>query len=62
MIMQCQKCLKAFDDEFRSTICPHGTFAANDGANNFAHDTTSYLGPADQAHETVYTYDGGPVK
>ena len=56
MIMQCQTCGIAFDDEFRTTICPHGTFAANDGANNFAHDTTSYLGPVEGARETVHTY------
>jgi hypothetical protein len=32
-----------FDDEFRWTICPHETFAANDGHNNFAHREDSYL-------------------
>jgi len=46
VIVRCQECARAFDDEFRSTICPHKTFAANDGANNFAHHTDSYLEPA----------------
>lgn len=56
MIMQCPKCGLAFDDEFRTTLCPHGTFAVNDGANNFAHDTTSYLGKPEDARETVHQY------
>lgn len=43
MIVKCQKCAKRFDDEFRTTICPHDTFAANDGYNNFAHHPDSYL-------------------
>lgn len=45
MIVECRKCLSAFDDEFRTTICPHETFAANDGNNNFAHYPESYLSP-----------------
>ena len=44
MIVQCQ-CLMYFDDEFRSTICPHETFSANDGKNNFQHYPRSYLSP-----------------
>jgi hypothetical protein len=32
-----------FDDEFRDTGCPHATFAANDGNNNFSHHPDSYL-------------------
>jgi hypothetical protein len=43
MIIQCEKCKKHFDDEYRWTICPHETFAANDGKNNFAHYPESYL-------------------
>lgn len=38
----------SFDDEYRTTICPHETFAANDGANNFAHHPESHLAPADE--------------
>lgn len=37
MIVCCNKCQLRFDDEFRTTICPHETFAANDGRNNFKH-------------------------
>jgi hypothetical protein len=44
MIVQCPDCKRRFDDEFRTTICPHETFAANDGLNNFAHHPESYLG------------------
>lgn len=43
MIVQCETCRKTFDDEFRSTTCPHNTFAANDGQNNFAHHPDSHL-------------------
>jgi hypothetical protein len=44
MIVQCEKCQKYFDDQFRWTICPHETFSANDGQNNFAHHPESFLG------------------
>lgn len=44
MIVNCMACQHNFDDEFRSTTCPHDTFAANDGHNNFAHHPDSYLG------------------
>lgn len=43
MIVQCAKCKKYFDDEFRFTFCPHEAFAANDGKNNFHVHEDSYL-------------------
>jgi hypothetical protein len=43
MIVQCPQCGLAYNDEFRWTICPHETFAANDGKNNFHHHPESYL-------------------
>lgn len=43
MKVYCSHCDTKFDDEFRSTICPHETFAANDGANNFAHHPESFI-------------------
>lgn len=45
MIVNCEKCKRKFDDEFRDTGCPHSTFAANDGHNNFKHYTDSYISP-----------------
>ncbi len=45
MIIKCSECGRRFDDEFRTTICPHETFSANDGANNFMHHPESYLEP-----------------
>lgn len=39
----CTHCDTRYDDEFRSTICPHETFAANDGHNNFAHHPESFF-------------------
>lgn len=44
MLIRCSTCQRVLDDQFRTTICPHQTFAANDGANNFAHHPDSYLG------------------
>lgn len=43
MIIQCDKCSARFDDEFRTTICPHETFPANDGKNNFRYHHGAYL-------------------
>jgi hypothetical protein len=43
MIVPCARgCGVYFDDEFRTTICPHQTFAANNGLNAFAHHPESY--------------------
>ena len=43
MIVKCIACKRCYDDEFRWTICPHETFAANDGSNNFSHHPESLL-------------------
>jgi hypothetical protein len=44
MIVTCARgCGARFDDEFRDTICPHNTFAANDGRNNFTHHPESFI-------------------
>lgn len=43
MIVKCLTCTKYFDDVFRDTGCPHNTFNANDGKNNFKHYTESWL-------------------
>lgn len=37
----CINCQTSYDDEFRTTICPHQTFAANDGGNAFRHQVKS---------------------
>lgn len=42
MIVYCPKCEYYYDDEFRWTLCPHATFLANDGANNFKYHPSSY--------------------
>lgn len=47
----CSKCAAYFDDEFRTTVCPHGTFPANDGSNNFAHHPESVMQPAPGAKD-----------
>lgn len=52
MIVTCTRgCGRRFDDEFRWTICPHETFAANDGQNNFAHHPEAFI-------ETAIDEDG----
>lgn len=43
MIVKCLNCTKFFDDQFRDTGCPHDTFSANDGQNNFKHYSESWL-------------------
>lgn len=53
MIVKCDVCYRYFDDEFRMTICPHDTFAANDGNNNFAHHPKSWLEDYDLAVRRV---------
>jgi hypothetical protein len=52
MIVGCLNCGRDYDDEFRWSICPHETFAANDGQNNFEHHPESYLGPAPRSSLT----------
>lgn len=62
MIIQCERCLMYFDDVYRSTICTHDTFLANDGSNNFAHHPESYLSnskPANVASVTINARKGG---
>lgn len=43
MKVQCEKCSARYDDQFRWTHCPHETFVANDGHNNFAHHPEALL-------------------
>ena len=50
MIKHCPKCDANYDDEFRSTICPHGTFPANDGNNAFRHQVES-VGPMSEGQQ-----------
>lgn len=47
MIVKCDKCSSRFEDEYRSTICPHGTFPVNDGNNVFAVHEGAYLEAVD---------------
>jgi hypothetical protein len=47
MIVQCPNCQTLFEDEYRLCYCPHETFAANDGRNNFQHHPEAYLSKDD---------------
>lgn len=65
MIVQCDKCSVRFDDEFRTTICPHDPFLANDGHNNFALHSDSYISAPTMtdlmvAPESIDDYLGDP--
>lgn len=51
MIVTCPQCRRGYDDAYRWTFCPHDTFAANDGENNFAHHPESYIGPVEDADD-----------
>lgn len=43
MIVQCQRCKMWFEGCYRSTLCPHRAFPANDGSNNFEVHENSWL-------------------
>lgn len=43
MISRCTECGKYFEDEYRSWVCPHDAFPANDGSNHFEVHNESYL-------------------
>ena len=43
MIVKCPNCPKYFDDQFRTTLCPHDTFMANNGQNWFSYYPQSWL-------------------
>lgn len=43
MVVQCHKCNKYFEDEYRTYVCPHKAFNANDGFNNFSINNDAYL-------------------
>ncbi len=45
MVTTCNACQCRYDDEFRSTICPHDLFPANDGQNNFTVHHESKITP-----------------
>jgi len=51
MITRCDVCLMYFEDVYRSTICPHAAFAANDGDNYFSVHDDAYLSELPQGEE-----------
>lgn len=59
MIVYCCSCSKWYDDEFRSSVCPHSTFSANDGQNNFKHYHESWLSnnKPDSGEAVKYYYE-----
>lgn len=42
MIVKCNHCGIWYDDTYRWTFCPHDTFLANNGNNQFSHNKSSY--------------------
>lgn len=55
MIVQCDKCGSEFEDEYRTYVCPHEAFPANDGNNNFTVHEESHL--VRSADGSVYNED-----
>jgi len=43
MIVKCTFCKIFYEDKFRLTYCPHQTFLANDGKNNYEYHENAYL-------------------
>lgn len=43
MITKCEKCGAKYEDEYRSIVCPHNAFPANDGNNVFTTHDDAYL-------------------
>lgn len=60
MIVQCEKCQRFYDDEFRTTDCNHRPFWANDGMNNFEFYPESYY--SDVAPPRDYVNPCPPIK
>ena len=54
MIVQCTVCGSCFEDEYRSWVCPHDAFPANDGHNNFKVHDDAPLYPAPPVTEIGY--------
>lgn len=66
MIIKCEDCVMWFDDEYRSTECPHRAFPANDGHNNFKAHDDAYLSstpPVLTINEEAHGHhDEGPIR
>ena len=62
MIVGCDSCGARFEDTYRSTVCPHSAFPANDGNNVFTIHEDSYLErPSPQLPDWVMTSDDQAV-
>lgn len=61
MIVDCLKCRMRFEDEYRSTVCPHAAFPANDGHNNFKVHDDAYLWPLVTQEEINRRPGKGPI-
>lgn len=57
MIVQCVKCSKYYDDEWRITSCPHYAFLANQGDNTFRRNDSAYLDDAPPPDENALRGD-----
>lgn len=63
MVVTCTHgCGRKFDDEYRTTLCPHDAFLANDGKNHFAVHHDSYLEPTAQQGDVRMSTHSGTIK
>lgn len=60
MIKPCADCQRWFEDQYRSTICPHQTFPANNGNNVFMHHGDAYLSDTPPGAEPALSAPYGP--
>ena len=58
MIVDCRICSAKFEDEYRSWVCPHDAFAANDGKNNFTVHDEAYLSKSSEIYDADYFLRG----
>lgn len=56
MIVGCDSCGARFEDTYRSTLCPHNAFPANDGNNVFTVHEESYLERSSRYDEAYFLH------
>jgi hypothetical protein len=54
MIVKCLTCGVHYEDVYRSTLCPHEAFTANDGENNFSVHDDAYLSKDESPEDRVF--------
>ena len=67
MRVNCPQCKRRFENRYRSVLCPHRAFPANDGHNNFKTHEDAYISggsgicPGCDSHNTYVNEAGVPL-